>query len=112
MKHLKINLFALLALVTISCSGDGENADQSPTDKAKSKCEEITKEIHGSKEGFKINSSRADKSESVKLALDEKYESATKYIASVTFEVQGKEEFCTCYLNEELEVINKEMLVD
>lgn len=110
MRLLGISLLVFFTIGLSSCGGEEEKKNKKPEDQAKVKCEEVAKEIHGKKEGFKITASRGDKREVVKIALDEKYENQTKFIGSVVFEAEGKEDFCTCYLNEDLEIINMEML--
>lgn len=111
MRLLTTYLFASTMLFLVGCGGNEESkGSEDSKAKAMAECESFTKYLHDGEEGFKITEKRADPRDEVKLALDEKYESETVYISSITYEVNGEEKFCTCYIDENFDIINKEDL--
>ncbi len=98
-----------VSTLLFACGGEEKKEEKKENEslaKAKTKCEEMTKNLFGTIEGFEIKSSRADEREKVKLALDEKYEASTKIISSVTYMSEGEEKLCTCYINDKNEILN------
>lgn len=96
----------------LGCTGSEKGSKNKTISKedAEEKCIKFTKTEFSNQEGFKITSSRADKREEVKLVLDDKYESETKFIASVGYNTAGLDKLCTCYINDKNEILNRSEL--
>ena len=107
----KVLILSVSALF-LACSGEEKKDEKKNATKgdAEEKCIEFTKAEFGDQEGFKITSSRADKREEVKLALEEKYETDTKFISSVGYQIAGEDRLCTCYINDKNEILNSSEL--
>lgn len=98
------------SVLLFACSGEEKKEDKkgaAAKGDAQEKCIEFTKQNFGNEKGFKITSSRSDKREEVKLALEEKYENDTKYISSIGYKIAGEDKYCTCYINDKNEILNK-----